>query len=297
MRLVTFRPGSADDRSAAPRVGLVVDSRAGLGIVDLVGRVPEATGGLRALLAADLDAVRRFVEVDADHALDAVELLPPVPDPARILCIGLNYAAHRDETGRPPTEHPTVFVRFPSSLVGHGQPIVVPTESPSHDWEGELAVVIGREGRRIPEAEAFDHVAGYSCFNDGSIRDYQHHTSQFTAGKNFDRSGSFGPWVVTADAAPDPTALRLVTRVDGEVVQDATTDLLLFPIPRLIAYLSTFTTLEPGDVIATGTPAGVGFRRDPPRFLRPGSVVEVEVGGVGTLVNPVVDERGGRGGG
>lgn len=285
MRLVTFR---VDGRRG---FGAVVDGPDGDGVVDLSAKLP-GVSGVRELLAAGLDGARAVLAgaVEPDWGLHAVELLPPVPDPARICCIGLNYAAHRAETGRTPTEHPTVFVRFPSSLVGHRQPLVRPAVSASFDWEGELAVVIGRPGRHISEADAWDHVAGYSCFDDGSVRDYQAHTSQFTPGKNFDASGSFGPWLVTADEVPDPTALGLRTLVDGVVVQEATTDLLLFPIPRLIAYLSTFTTLEPGDVIATGTPAGVGWRRDPPHFLQPGNVVEVDISGVGRLVNPVVAE-------
>lgn len=218
-----------------------------------------------------------------------VTLLPPIESP-RIFCIGVNYRDHRDEMGHDDVLYPTVFVRFATSLVGGDVPIERPRESDRFDYEGELAVVIGRAGRRIARADALAHVAGYACFMDGSVRDFQRHTSQFTAGKNFDRSGAFGPWLVTADEVPDPAALTLTTRVNGEVMQQATTDLLINGVPALIEYLSTFTELLPGDVIATGTPGGVGAARTPPVFLRDGDVVEVDITGVGVLRNPVVDE-------
>ena len=222
-------------------------------------------------------------------SLAEVTLLPPIEAP-RIFCIGVNYRSHRDEMGHDDVPYPTVFVRFASSLVGSGTPIIRPRVSEHLDFEGELAVVIGASGRAIGGERALDHVAGYACFQDGSVRDFQRHTSQFTAGKNFDASGAFGPWIVTSDEVGDPAALALTTRVNGAVMQEATTDLLLNDVPALIEYLSTFTELHPGDVIATGTPGGVGAARTPPLWLQAGDVVEVDIRGVGVLRNEVVDE-------
>jgi 2-keto-4-pentenoate hydratase/2-oxohepta-3-ene-1,7-dioic acid hydratase in catechol pathway len=228
----------------------------------------------------------------ARFKLDELTLLPPILAPRRILCIGLNYASHREETGRPATEHPAVFTRYPSSITGHEQTLKLPPESASYDFEGELAVVMGRRGRRIAEKDALTFVAGYSCFMDGTIRDWQMHTHQYTPGKNFDCSGAMGPWITSADHLPDPNAgLRLLTRVNGTLMQDAGTDQMIFKIPTLIAYISSFTTLEPGDVIATGTPGGVGFKRNPPVFLKDGDRVEVEIEGIGVLANTVRAER------
>lgn len=220
--------------------------------------------------------------------LTGLTLLPPVPDAGRIFCIGLNYAAHREETGRKPTEQPVIFVRFARSVVGHGDNVLLPRESGKYDFEGELAVVIGKTGRRIPEHRALEHVAGYACFMDGSLRDWQNHTHQYTPGKNFDRSGAFGPFLVSADEVGNPNdGLTLVTRLNDQGVQNTSTDLMLFPVPVLINYLSTFTELQPGDVIATGTPGGVGFKRTPPLFMRAGDTIEVEIDRVGLLRNTV----------
>lgn len=220
--------------------------------------------------------------------LETVHLLPPVPDTGRIFCVGLNYADHQQEAGRKPTEHPVIFVRFAQSTVGHDETLIAPPESETFDFEGELATIIGKPGRRIAEAEALAHVAGYSCFMDGSIREYQFHTHQYTPGKNFDRSGAFGPLLVTPDEIGNPQdGLRLETRLNGEVVQRSSTDLMLFPVPAIIAYLSTFTQLEPGDVIATGTPAGIGFKRTPPLFMRASDRIEVEIERVGLLANTI----------
>lgn len=224
-------------------------------------------------------------------ALADLELRPVIPRPQKIFCIGLNYESHRIETGRPETKYPTIFNRFANSLVAHGKPLVCPKLSEKFDFEGELAVIIGKRGRHIPVEQALEHVAGYSCFNDGSVRDFQRHSSQFLPGKNFDGSGGFGPWMVSADEIPDPSALTLETRVNGEVMQSAGLDDLIFDIPNLIAYISGFATLQPGDVIATGTPGGVGFVRNPPVYMKPGDLVEVEISGVGTLTNPVVAEE------
>ncbi|MFZ9628404.1 MAG: fumarylacetoacetate hydrolase family protein [Ilumatobacteraceae bacterium] len=223
--------------------------------------------------------------------LTGATFAPPVPSPTRILCIGVNYAAHRAESDRPSdSQYPTVFVRFASSVVGHGEAVVRPHVSDRFDYEGELAVVIGRRGRYIAEADALDHVAGYTCFNDGTLRDYQRHTSQFTPGKTFDRSGSSGPWIVTTDEIPDPSVLHLRTVLNGAEMQSAPTSNLIHDVPALVAYCSQFTELEPGDLIVTGTPGGVGYARTPPVFMQPGDVIEVEITGIGTLRNTVVDE-------
>ncbi len=222
---------------------------------------------------------------------DRVRYRPPLPDARRILCIGVNYRPHIREMGREVPDYPVVFTRFASSLVGHGESIIRPRESRQFDFEGELAVVIGRAARRVPRERAFDCVAGYSCFMDGSIRDFQKHTGQFTPGKNFDCSGAMGPCIVTADEIDEPARLELTTRVNGQVMQSARLADLVFDIPALIAYCSTFTRLEPGDVIATGTPGGVGAARRPPVWLQPGDVVEVDVPGVGCLRSQVLDEE------
>lgn len=223
--------------------------------------------------------------------MEQLTLLPPVPDTGRIFCVGLNYADHQAETGRKPTEHPVIFMRFSGSVLGHGAALLAPPESETFDFEGELAVIIGRGGRRIAQVDALGHVAGYSCFMDGTIRAFQLHTHQYTPGKNFDRSGAFGPWLVTPDECGDPAAgLRLETRLNGTQVQQTSTGMMLFPIPVVIAYLSSFTTLEPGDVIATGTPAGVGFKRTPPLYLKPGDRLEVEIERVGLLANTIERE-------
>ena len=243
---------------------------------------------LRAALAAgvlgELAGARTF-------DLEEIVLLPVVPTPGKILCVGLNYESHRRETGRAQADHPAIFVRFPDTLVAHGQPILKPAVSSELDYEGELAVVIGKAGRSIPRARALEHVAGYSCFNDASVRDWQRHNIQFTPGKNFPSTGGFGPWLTTADAVGDPQRLRIVTRLNEQIVQDESTGAMLWAVPELIEYLSAFTPLAPGDVIATGTPSGVGSRREPPLWMKPGDRVEVDIGPVGCLVNPVAAER------
>ncbi|MBF9030088.1 5-oxopent-3-ene-1,2,5-tricarboxylate decarboxylase [Rhodobacterales bacterium HKCCE3408] len=244
---------------------------------------------LKALLQAG--AVDALDGAGAEIPLAEVTLLPPIPRPDKILCIGLNYLPHILETGRPKPEKPSIFTRYPESVVGHGAPIVRPSASHKHDYEGELAVIIGKAGRHISEADAWDHILGYSCFNDGSIRDYQNHTTQFWPGKNFEKSGSFGPWIVTKDETGDIREQTLTTRIDGQVEQHTPISDLAIGIPELIAYASTVATLMPGDVIATGTPGGVGNHREPQLFLAPGMVAEVEITGVGTLTNPVVDEE------
>lgn len=243
---------------------------------------------LRAVFAAD--AVAELAGKGPQIAFESVTLLPPVPNPDKILCIGLNYMSHIKETGREKPKYPSIFTRYPSSLVGHGVPLVRPKTSTAFDYEGELAVVIGKGGRHISQADAWDHIAGYSCFNDGSIRDFQVHTSQFWPGKSFEASGSMGPWIVTPDEVGDITAQTLVTRIEGNVEQQAGIDDLAISIPEMIAYASTVINLLPGDVIATGTPGGVGRFREPQLYLKPGMQAEVEISGIGILKNGVVDE-------
>ncbi len=234
--------------------------------------------------------VSRLADMGEAMALDAVTLLPPIPNPDKILCIGLNYLPHILESGRPHPEYPSIFTRYPESLVGHGVPLERPKASREFDYEGELAVVIGKVGRHIPAERAEDHILGYSIVNEGSIRDFQNHTTQFWPGKSFERSGSMGPWIVTADEIGDVTAQTLTTRVNGNVEQHTPISDLAIGIPEIIAYASTVITMRPGDVIITGTPGGVGRYRKPQLFLEPGMTVEVEITGIGTLVNGIVDE-------
>jgi 2-keto-4-pentenoate hydratase/2-oxohepta-3-ene-1,7-dioic acid hydratase in catechol pathway len=283
MRLISF------ERDGRPGVGVAVDG----GIVDASARLGERYSSLRDILAANaLGALRPLANERADLPLDAIRFCPVIADPAaKILCVGVNYMPHIREMGREPPEYPVVFVRFVSSLVGHGEPLVRPLASTHYDFEGELAVVIGRRARRVRREDALDHVAGYSCFNDGSVRDFQRHGLQWTPGKNFPRSGSFGPWLVTADEQPDPSRFRLRTLLNGQVVQDESVGALCFDVPRLIEYCSSWTELEPGDVIVTGTPGGVGAGRTPPLWMKAGDTVEVEISGIGALRNSVRDEN------
>jgi 2-keto-4-pentenoate hydratase/2-oxohepta-3-ene-1,7-dioic acid hydratase in catechol pathway len=222
-----------------------------------------------------------------------VELLPVIPRPEKIVCVVRNYMDHHQEVlaagmQRELAEFPPLFLRVWRSQVAHNQPIVRPRVSESLDWEGELAVIIGQGGRDIPEADAWDQVAGYSCYNDASVREWQFHAKQIAPGKNFEGTGAFGPWMVTADEIEPGRRLTLETRLNDEVVQSSDTSNLIFSIPRLINYASTIFTLAPGDVIVTGTPAGVGWSKKPPRFMKPGDVVEVEIEGIGVLRNPIV---------
>lgn len=273
------------------------DGRPGFGLVVEDGVLP-ATPAFRADYA-DLRAVLRagvahLLSDNVDGAplpLSAIQFLPPVPNPDKVLCVGVNYRAHIAEMGRTLPDYPVVFTRFARSLVGHQQSLLRPLASRQYDFEGELAVVIGKRARHVAREQALEYVAGYSCFMDGSVRDWQRHTGQFTAGKNFDSSGAMGPWLVTADEIPDPSTLSLQTRVNGDVMQRGELADLVFDIPALLEYCSTFTELSPGDVIATGTPGGVGAARTPPVWLEAGDTVEVDVGGVGCLVCRVRDER------
>lgn len=255
-------------------------------VVDL-GEGSGAPVDLKAALAAGSLATLR---PGARYPLAEIVLLPVVPNPAKLLCVGHNYESHRQETGRAKADHPSIFTRFADTLVAHGQPIVRPRASTSLDYEGELAIVIGRGGRAIAESRAMEHVAGYACFNDASVRDWQWHTSQFTPGKNFPGTGGFGPWLVTPDEAGDLAAVHVTTRLNGQVVQDQPVGDMIFTIPRIVAYVSAFTALSPGDVIATGTPGGVGAKRTPPLWMKAGDKVEVDIGPVGLLANRVIDE-------
>lgn len=269
------------------------------GVVDLGARLGREAPTLLDLIGSDLAARARDIAASEtpDFVLDAVKIERPLPAPGKILCVGINYldrnAEYKDGSEQP--KHPSVFVRFPASFVAHGEPLIRPPETGQFDYEGEIALVIGRRGRRIARKEALSHLFGYSIANEGTAREWTRHGKfNVTQGKNFDRSGSIGPCIATVDAMP-AGPMRLRTRVNGEERQNDTTDRLLFPFDYLISYLSTFTTLEPGDVILTGTPNGAGARFDPPKWLVPGDVVEVEVDGIGVLSNPVEDEAIGSG--
>ncbi len=219
--------------------------------------------------------------------LAGVTWRPLIDQPAKIICVGLNYENHRRETGRAEVGNPTIFTRFADSQTAHEARLLMPAVSEDLDYEGELAVIIGTGGRNIPADRALDHVAGYSCYNDGSVRDWQAHTIQFTPGKNFPETGAFGPWLVTPDEFGPLGPQRLQTRLNGQVMQDALLEDMIFPVPRLIEYISTFTPLAPGDVIVSGTPGGVGSKRQPPVFMKVGDRIEVEIDGIGTLANTI----------
>ncbi|MDE2333955.1 MAG: fumarylacetoacetate hydrolase family protein [Rhodospirillales bacterium] len=275
MKLMSFRDAAGRTGWGAVEGGTVAD---------LTATAPT----LRAALAAGgaITVPASAPRLDLAH----LTWLPPVPDPEKIICVGLNYLSHILEGGREPPKMPTIFTRWANTQVGHLQPMIRPRASATFDFEGELAFVIGRRCRHVPEAEAMSVVAGYACYNDGSVREWQRHSTQFTPGKNFPGTGGFGPWLVTPDEAGDITRASLVTRLNGEEVQRATIDDLVFDVARLVAYCSTFTVLEPGDVVITGTTGGVGAYRKPPLWMKPGDIVEVEISGVGTLRNPVEDE-------
>lgn len=281
MKLLTYR------LQGKQSYGVVIDD----GVVDIGRRLGTKYPDLRAVLVAGaLDEVRQAAEGQSvDVPLPGITYLPVLTNPDKLLMVGLNYKAHREEAGRSETDNPSIFARYPDSQVGHAEPMIRPRESDKLDYEGELAVIIGKGGRRISKADALSYVAGYSCYNDGSIRDYQRHTTQWHPGKNFVGTGAFGPWMVTADEIRDPQALILETRLNGQVMQRTTTDLMVFPVADLIAYCSTFCNLMPGDVIVSGTPGGVGYARKPPVFMKPGDTIEIEISGIGVLRNGIVD--------
>jgi 2-keto-4-pentenoate hydratase/2-oxohepta-3-ene-1,7-dioic acid hydratase in catechol pathway len=281
MKLVSFK------RAGRTSWGIAADD----GVIDAGGRLSGQFPTMRSALEADAVALiaKGAKGAEVDLPWSAITLLPPIPDPDKIIGFGLNYREHVIESGQPIPEHPSVFLRLANTLVGHGAPLIVPRLSIQLDYEVELAIVIGKAGRHVPAAHALDYVAGYSCFNDASVRDIQF-THSLTVGKNFPATGGFGPWIVTRDEIPDPGRLVVKTRVNGVEVQNGNTDDLIFDVPAMVAYVSSFTSLAPGDVIATGTPQGVGFARKPPLWLKPDDVVEVEVEGVGVLRNPVIAE-------
>ena len=252
---------------------------------DFLGRFPDLCSVLRASALGELReaAISRGTRVETA----ATQAMPVLPAPGKILCVGLNYKSHVAETKRADSDYPSLFLRFNDTLAANGDTVLRPAFSERFDWEGELAFVIGKGGRHIPKAQAFEHIAGYACLNDISVRDWQRHTHQFTPGKNFPGTAPFGPYLVTRDEVPEVTKLTLETRVNGNVMQHASINDLIFNIPVLVEYISRFTPLSPGDVIATGTPGGVGDRREPPLYMQDGDVVEVEITGLGILRNRI----------
>jgi 2-keto-4-pentenoate hydratase/2-oxohepta-3-ene-1,7-dioic acid hydratase in catechol pathway len=279
MKLLSFAAGGKDYFGAVSGDGVIALNEK-TGQPDL--RSALAAGAMSAMQAAAKGT-------KPDHALNAIPFLPVIPNPGKILCAGINYRSHAAETGRELPKQPSMFIRFTDTLVGHGGELIRPKVSDNFDFEGELAVVIGKPARHITAEQALDDVAGYTCFVDGSVRDYQKFS--VTSGKNFPGTGPLGPWLVTPDEIPDPSKLTLTTQLNGSQVQHSPTDLLIYSIPQIIAFCSDFTQLSPGDVIATGTPEGVGHSRKPPLWMKPGDVLEVEITGIGTLRAHVADER------
>ncbi len=277
-------------------IGWVKDIQA-TDFVNLTLAAPELPRDLKDLICspgglAAADAAARKAPASAVQAISSVTMLPLIPNPGKIVCMGLNYADHAKEGGNARPEYPSFFLRGNSSMVGHNQAIVRPKASTQLDYEAELAVIIGKKARHLTADNALDCIAGYSCFNDGSIRNYQRKSSQWTIGKNFDATGPFGPCLVTPDELPPGAAgLRIQSRLNGKVMQDANTDVFLWNVVEALRIITECMTLEPGDVIITGTPAGVGYARTPPVWMAPGDICEIEVEGVGILSNPIVDER------
>ncbi len=259
------------------------------GVFDLGRHLGAAFPDLRSLLTAQsLGLIAALPEpTTTDYATGQFTYLPILPNPSKILCVGLNYEDHRVETKRPVANYPTLFTRFADTLTGHNTPMLLPASSTSFDYEGELAVIIGKHGFHVPEEKALDLVAGYSVFNDGSIRDWQRHTNQFTPGKNFPSTAGFGPSLITPDEAGALPGKSIQTHLNGQLVQSAHLGDMIFSIAKVIAYITAFTPLSPGDVIATGTPGGVGFMREPPLFMRPSDTVTISIEGIGTLTNTI----------
>lgn len=282
-RFVSFAPASGQ----APRTGVLLDDTvaelAHPDLVELLASGAEAVAAaVRAAQAAP--AAKR-------HALASVRLLPPIARPGKVICLGLNYADHAAEGGNARPEYPSFFMRGATSLIGHGAPLVRPRVSTALDFEAELALVVGRRSRHLTPADALGAVAGYACFNDGTLRDYQRKTGQWTIGKNFDGTGAFGPWLVpAADLPPGAVGLKIESRLNGRVMQSDNTRNMLFPVVETLCLLTEALTLEPGDVIVMGTPAGVGYARKPPVWMQPGDRIEIEIEGIGVLANTVEDE-------
>ena len=262
------------------------------GIIDLTNQIDEAKT-LKELIGRNL--IEDAGEFAGRHLpgikSEEISFLPVIPNPGKIICVGLNYFDHVNETGRTVGEYPCIFHRYPASQVGHREPMIRPIVSEHFDFEAEMAVILGGGGRHIDPENALSHIAGYACYNEGTIRDWQSHTSQFAMGKNFLHTGAFGPWMVTADEIPDYKKMNIVMRLNGKEMQRASLKQLIFDIPTLISYVSRALPWEAGDILVTGTPGGVGFKRNPPVFLKPGDVAEVEISMIGTLINPVTDEE------
>lgn len=287
MKIVSYRAGDTDS------FGVVVEGTAETGrAVDASAMDPGIRTVLDLLRAGAVPRLAEWADGrDADVELAAVTLLPPVIGSAKVLCAGVNYAPHRDEASLKQAEHPTIFTRYADTHVAHGQALVRPSVAKNLDFEGELLAVVGRHVHRETPEQAADAVIAWSCYNDGSLRDWQFHTNQWTPGKNFLGTGGFGPWLVTADEVGPVAALKLTTRLNDEIVQQASVGDLIFSVPELVSYISQFTPLGPGDLLLTGTPGGVGAFREPPLWLTPGDVVTVEISGVGRLQNGVMEEE------
>lgn len=287
MQYVTFQG------QGRQRIGAVI----GAEVVDINAAIPDSPASMREFVGwagtAEPELRERIADSRAPRlALSDCKLRPPIGDASKFVCLGLNYASHAREGGHEPPDYPSLFLRAPSSLIGPGDPIIVPSCSECLDYEAELVIVIGKRCRHVPEASALDTVFGYTAFNDGSIRDYQRRTAQWTAGKNFDGTGPLGPWIVPADLVPPGArGLGIRTRLNGQIMQESNTDHMIFPVARTIAILSEIMTLEPGDLIATGTPEGVGHARRPPVWMRPGDEVTVEIDKIGALTNPIAAEN------
>jgi len=280
MKFLSFRAGGA------ARYGLVD----GENVVDLTPRLnyPDLKGLIEA--DASAEAAREAEGAPADFTLEQITFDPVIPNPGKIICVGLNYEGHRKETGMTQHKFPNFFIRWADTQVGHLEHIVKPLDSDQLDWEGEMAVIVGKGGRYIPQSQASEHIFGYSCYNEASLRDYQKHSSQFTPGKNFPGTGAFGPHMVMRDEMGDLAGKKIQTRLNGETMQSATLDMMIFSPTRLVEYISSFTPLSPGDVIVSGTPGGVGWVRKPPLWMKEGDIVEVEVDNIGILRNSIVNE-------
>ena len=287
MKIGTFIYDNTNHDKTCP--GVVINQ----GVIDLTPFLAEHNiDDLKDLLAADLlHACASFVKNRSpDYHLNNIHFAPVIPNPGKIICVGINYHDHKVETNSPDFAYPLLFTRYPESQVGHEQPMLKPRESDKLDYEGELAVIIGKAGRRIKQDTALSHVAGYACYNDGSVRDFQRHTTQFFPGKNFVATGGFGPWMVTTEQIPDPSKLTLKTRVNGQTEQSSETKLMINSIPVLIEYISTVLHLNPGDVIVSGTPGGVGVKREPRLFMFENDTIEVEISNIGILRNTIQND-------